>query len=233
MQGGSARNSRPSVLVADDHEMFRAGLAAVFKGELGFSHIIEANDLESAFLELERGQDIKLATLDLSMPGVEGAASLNAIRRRFPDLLLVVFTASSARKDILAALAAGVHGYIPKALGVRQIAGALRHVLEGDIYVPASLAKIDASLDTVNGTMRGGERPAEDLTPRQRAVLIGISEGKSNKEIARALGLTESTVKVHVHALFRALDVHNRTSAAAALQRLGPVLKPVKRSELG
>ena len=147
------------------------------------------------------------------------------VRELFPRTRVVVVSASQRRQDILMALEAGVHGYVPKGLGADDLAKALQLILEGFVYVPASLPEVPSARS--RAAARGAEaRPAGEaerlatLTPRQRDVLQLIVAGKSNKEIARALNLGEGTVKVHLAALFRNLGVNNRAAAAAAGARL-------------
>lgn len=206
------------VLVADDHDLFRSGLAAILHGSFKFAEVIQVDCFDAAIAVLRQRPEIKLVTLDPVMPGVDGALSLQGIRQTFPDVRLVVLTGSVSRASILAALAAGVHGYVPKTFGISQIALALQRILDGEIYVPPEITQLGTRDEVVPSPEVAPLAAATaGLTPRQRSVLAGIAEGKSNKEIARVLGLTESTVKVHVHALFRALAVHNRTSAAAII----------------
>jgi len=134
-----------------------------------------------------------------------------------------VVSGSKNRRDVLSALEAGVHGFISKGLGVTELAHALRLILDGVIYVPAAIATLPSG-DEQALVRRDPARPHKStlaiLTPRQRGVLELLVEGKSNKAIARDLGLGEGTVKVHMAALFRSLDVKSRTAAAVAGGRL-------------
>jgi DNA-binding NarL/FixJ family response regulator len=213
-----------TALVADDDEFFRMALVTILRSRLGFGEAIETGSLDEALERLGEMQDISLALFDLAMPGMESAASLAAVREGFPEIRIAVVSGSTRRQDILMALEAGVHGYVPKALGAAEVTQALKMILEGFIYVPASLADLSQS---------SPEKPifSEDaasipampdvrLTPRQREVLELIVDGKSNKEIARALNLGEGTVKIHLAALFRNLGVTSRAGAAAAGARL-------------
>ena len=132
---------------------------------------------------------------------------------------MVVVSASSRRSDILQALAAGVHGYVPKRLGVNELCRAFAHILSGEIYVPTSLAHVDDVTRSIEPplpnavTVTAGDDLA--LTPRQAQALALLVEGCSNKEMARRLGLGEGTIKIHVASLLRLLDVPNRVAAAA------------------
>lgn len=212
-----------SAIVADDHELFRAALAEILRREFGFGLVIEAGSLDDAVDLLGRTSNVAFASIDLAMPGMNGEASLLSIREEYPDIRLAVITGSERREDILLALDAGVHGYIPKTLKIAEIAAALRTILEGRIFVPPVLAN-----KAFPSTRRNQVAPAvphapprlSGLSPRQRAVLDLISLGKSNKEIAHELRLAEGTVKVHVSALFRTLGTHNRMGAVAAIARL-------------
>lgn len=212
-----------SAIVADDHELFRAALAEILRREFGFGLVIEAGSLDDAVDLLGRTSNVAFASIDLAMPGMNGEASLLSIREEYPDIRLAVITGSERRDDILLALDAGVHGYIPKTLKIAEIAAALRTILEGRIFVPPVLAN-----KAFPSTRRNQVAPAvphapprlSGLSPRQRAVLDLISLGKSNKEIAHELRLAEGTVKVHVSALFRTLGTHNRMGAVAAIARL-------------
>ena len=187
----------------------------------GSALVIEADSLDDALDHIGRTPDLAFASIDLAMPGMNGEASLLGIREEYPDLRLAVITASERREDILLALDAGVHGYIPKTMRIAEIAAALRTILEGRIFVPPMLAT--KSLQPTRRAQAVATPAAprlNGLSPRQKAVLNLISLGKSNKEIAHELSLAEGTVKVHVSALFRTLGAHNRMSAVAAIARL-------------
>lgn len=211
----------PIVVIADDDEFFRMALGTILTKQLGFAQVIEAASLDEALEQLGRHPQTSVALFDLAMPGVQSPANLKAVRERFPHTRVVVVSASSSRHDILAALEAGVHGYVPKCLGVVELAAALRTILEGTIYVPPSLTDMplptngtDAGHpDPVTGSKRG---PNGSLTTRQKQVLDLVIQGQSNKEIALSLRLGEGTVKVHMAALFRFMNVKTRAAAAVA-----------------
>jgi DNA-binding NarL/FixJ family response regulator len=212
-------------LIADDDEFFRMALRSILQARLGFAQVIETGSLDEAIERLSDLGGADLALFDLAMPGMESAASLRAVRECFPELTIAVVSASSRRSDILQALETGVHGYVPKSLGAKDLAEALEAIDSGTIYVPASLADVSgegAPLSALSA-QREPDEPSlawEGLTPRQRNVLGLLVQGYSNKEIARALNLGEGTVKVHVAALFRVLRVTSRSAAAAAGARM-------------
>lgn len=211
-------------LTADDDEFFRIALREILTKRLGIGEVIETSSLDEALESLSQNRKITVALLDLSMPGMESPASLRAVRELYPETRVVIVSSSERREDIITGLEVGVHGYIPKGLGVEELAGALQLVLNGTVYVPPSLPNILSKNDgvavfnRVPSTRTG--RDLSMLSVRQREVLELLVVGKSNKEIARALNLGEGTVKVHLAALFRNLDVNNRASAAAAGARL-------------
>jgi DNA-binding NarL/FixJ family response regulator len=195
--------------------LFRAALAELLKRDLGFGVVHEVASLDEAIERLDQDDTVSFACFDLKMPGMNDAASLSAIRDVFPDLCMIIVSASERREDILQALASGIHGYIPKALKINEIKTALQTILAGGIFVPPVLAKNGPSTQTPEN------RPLNvALSPRQTDVLQLMAAGYSNKEIARKIGLSEGTVKVHVSALYRALNAHNRVTAVAAMSRL-------------
>ena len=210
-------------LIADDDEFFRMALATILTSKLKFAEVVQAASLDEGVEKLSARNDISLALFDLAMPGMESPANLRAVRDCFETLRVAVVSSSKNRQDILSALEAGVHGYVPKGLGVADLAHALQLIVDGVIYVPPSIADLPA---------QGAPAPSREappptpksalatLTPRQRGVLALLVQGKSNKAIARDLDLGEGTVKVHMAALFRSLGVRTRTAAAVAGGRL-------------
>jgi DNA-binding NarL/FixJ family response regulator len=203
-----------TVLIADDHEVFRFGLASLLRHSLGVAAVLEAETFEEALARLGDPR-VKLAIFDLGMPGLSGPRNLAEVRARRPDVRVVVLSASDAREDILAALEAGVHGYVVKSERTDPLIERLRYVLSGEIYVPPALAERPSRPLEKAEARKQGALPLDTLSDRQLQVLRGLVEGMSNKEIARSLALSEGTVKMHLAALFRALGASNRAHAAA------------------
>ncbi|MDZ5696191.1 response regulator transcription factor [Chelativorans sp. M5D2P16] len=212
-----------TALVADDDEFFRIALRTILKSELGFADVIETGSLEEAVEQLAVHDEIALALFDLAMPGMKDAGSLEAVRDFRRDMRIAVVSASTRKSDMLTALSAGVHGYVPKGLGAAELAAALGRVLDGAIYVPPEIAardKGDEPREEPEPSKGPESRVIDSLTPRQRDVLVLLVDGLSNKEIARKLQLGEGTVKIHLAALLRSLGVRNRQAAAATGARL-------------
>jgi len=206
-------------LLADDHPLMREGVRQVLSQLEPPVEIIDAHDYPSLFAQTALHADLDLALVDLNMPGFVGMQGITQYRSRFPDIPLVVLSASESSNDIRDALAAGALGYIPKAASTAVMLAALRKVLAGDIYVPACLGEANGGLHTV--------APADfealqhsGLTARQLEVARLLAQGCANKAIAGMLAMSEGTVKVHIAAIFRALNVTNRTEAVLAIQRL-------------
>lgn len=215
--------SHRTALIADDDEYFRMALATILSERLGFGAVIETASFDEAVERLQQVDGVSLAIFDLSMPGIDSPAALRAIRESFDVARLVVVSASRSRDDVLASLQAGAHGFVSKCQGAGELESALRRILAGMLYVPSTLAVLDTdSGSAVDGPPASAHPQTGQprLTPRQRDVLDMLVEGKSNKEIARALELGPGTIKVHLSALFRNLGVANRAAAAVAGVRL-------------
>lgn len=202
------------VLLADDHPLFREGVKPVLHKLGPQLQILEAIDYPSAFATMHQAGEVDLALIDLYMPGMSGVEGVIRFRAAFPDIPLVVLSASEQAEDIHRLLTAGALGYISKSSPSEVILGALRLVLAGGVYIPPSLLNHHGSAE------RDPLRPAP-LTTRQVEVLRELAKGQSNKQIATALEVTEGTVKIHLAAIFRILKVNNRTEAVLVAQKMG------------
>lgn len=213
-------------LIADDDEYFRMAIMGILRETLGFPTVIETGSFDEAVEQLGQIGRVAFAIFDLSMPGIESPVALREIRDNFDVDKLVVISASQSRTDILQSLEAGAHGFVAKGQGIASLKGALQQIVNGEVYVPRALTDLpaDARKGMALPPSVGAQTRLPQLTPRQVDVLEMLVEGRSNKEIARALSLGRSTVKVHMAALFRKLGVGNRAAAAAAGARVLPHL---------
>jgi DNA-binding NarL/FixJ family response regulator len=208
------------LLIVDDHPVVRDGLAALLR-QLGPEvTVLMAEDGSRGLGLVDAHPDLDLVVLDLAMPGSDGFATLHEFGRLQPQLPVVVVSSSEDQRDVRRALASGALGYIPKSAPPRTILAAVKFVLAGNVYVPTLLAQNSASVGEEAGD-ESARRSNVSLTGRQLEVLRLLREGRSNKEIGRKLGLSEKTVKVHVTALFKALNVANRIQAAAMADKVG------------
>ena len=202
------------ILVADDHALFREGLRQVVQqlapGCAAATQMLEAHDWQSALTQMAAHPDIALALVDLSMPGMESFAGLTLLLERAETIPLVVVSASESVLDMKRALDAGAVGYLVKSETAAVMLGALRLVLAGGMYVPPRLV--------LSG--KGNGRLPFGLTQRQFAVLQALVQGKSNKVIAQDFDLSVATVKAHVSAIFKALNVRSRAEAMRVLEKV-------------
>ena len=222
------------ILIADDHALVRQGLRQLLADDelglpsaLGDLSFLEADGFDAA-LEVLATNGADLLLIDLSMPGMAGANSLRALREAHPNTKIVVITGWEDRATMLDCLGAGVHGYVPKSFATDQIVKAIQVILGGGVYVPSEIANLNGS-ESTNGS-GGKDKPHPSLPPtvpglarftkRQLDVLQLLGQGRSTKEIARALELSEGTVKVHLAAIYRGLNARNRTEAVALASKL-------------
>lgn len=201
------------VLVADDHPLVRDALCRAVQALDAVVRVVEAADFDGALGQLQ-GQRLDLALIDLQMPGMDGVQGVKRLRAAAPDLPLVVASGQDDAATIRAVLACGVAGFIPKTSSAELLLQAVRVVLAGGVFVPQRV------LDQPPVQADGGADLA-GLTPRQLEVLRALCRGQPNKLIARELGLTEGTVKIHIAAILRALQVRNRTEAVVRAGQLG------------
>jgi DNA-binding NarL/FixJ family response regulator len=206
------RNSM-KILIADDHVLFREGLRQMLLQLSEEVTVIEAADHEGVLRLAAQHADADLALLDLNMPGKEPLAALTAILAQSPTIPIVVLSASENLDEVRRVLDIGAMGFIPKSETAKVILSALRLVLSGGIYIPPILMQKNAVL--------GGRGGAVGFTPRQQQVLQRLIMGKSNKEIGREMSLSDATVKVHLAAIFRSLNVNSRAEAVRVVEQRG------------
>lgn len=210
------------VLTVDDHSVFRAGLGPVLKRLDPDVKVMEAHDFDSALKSAEDHPDLDLILLDLLMPGMDAFEGLTAIRRLVPHVPLVVVSMLEDREDVLRAVELGALGFIPKTAGLDEMYDALRQVMSGTIYLPPAILR----KTTAGGTGRPPEPTApktaaawNSLTKRQRDVVPLLARGMTNAEIADELGVSESTVRLHVSTIMERLQLSNRTQVAVWADR--------------
>ena len=202
------------LLIVDDHPLFRDGLAALLRQSGPEATVIQASTTEEA-LRIADEQIIDAVFMDLMMPGLSGEGAIREFARRHPDLPVIVLSSSESPHDVRRVLNAGASGYIPKSATAQTVVSALNLVLSGNVYVPPLL--IAATSRASGPGPHAGQNSIAQLTDRQVDVLRYLRDGLTNKEISANLGIAEKTVKVHIAAIFKTLNVVNRTQAAKFL----------------
>jgi DNA-binding NarL/FixJ family response regulator len=203
------------ILLADDHEMVRLAMRHALASLAESVEWLEAANAED--VERLAASDPDLALLDLHMPGSDGVPWIGRLRARCPTLPVIVVSAEESPPLVRELIACGVAGFIPKSDTAAVILQAVRLVLSGGTYAPLRL--LGGGLAASGGEAARTESSELGLTQRQREVLALLARGLPNKRIARELGLSEGTVKVHLLSIFRALEVSNRTEAVVAAQK--------------
>jgi DNA-binding NarL/FixJ family response regulator len=204
------------LLIADDHPLFRGALREAVSGLLERVDISEAGTFDEVVELLERGGDIDLVLLDLTMPGVRGFSGLMYLRAQYPSVPVVVVSANDDPAVIRRCMEFGASGFIPKTLGVEEMRAAIARVLEGGVWTPPDVdLKAGTDAETADLMAR-----LSTLTPQQVRVLMMLSEGLLNKQIAYNLSVSEATVKAHVSAILQKLNVESRTQAVIAAAKI-------------
>ncbi|MFL5403417.1 MAG: response regulator [Gemmatimonadales bacterium] len=201
-------------MAVDDHPIFRGGLAALLAAYPDLKLVAEAGDGRKA-VELFRVHRPDVTLMDLSMPVMGGAEAIRHIIAEFPDARIIALTSWDGDGDIHRALDAGARGYLLKDVVSNEVADAIRSVHRGGRVLPPTVAQRLAEFT-----------PRIDLTDRELEVLTHLAQGKSNKEIAIALGRTEATVKVHVLHILQKLDAADRTEAVTIGLKRGLIHLP-------
>ncbi len=205
------------ILIADDHPLVRDALRSAVLYSCQAQEIHEAGCLDETVGMLRAKGELDLVLLDLNMPGMNGLSGLLSLRSQFPAVPVAVVSAHEDRKVMLEAVRCGAAGFIPKSTPRDAIAGALRRILAGEIYLPAS---VEEGVDAEDEETAEIARRLATLTAQQLRVLEMLGTGKLNKEIAFELSITETTVKAHVSAILQKLKVYSRTQAVVFANRL-------------
>lgn len=208
------------VLLIDDHPLILSALQSVIGGLVDELSMASAASARAARERLAEDEPFDLVLLDLHLGDADGFDLLAEFRAAHPALPIVVLSASDRHGDVMRALDLGAMGFVPKRASTTLLADALQRVLAGEIYMPPQTLRSAASVGEAAPQQAVEAALLRSLTPRQREVMALLMEGKSNKLIARALGLSVETVKDHVAALLRALNVSTRTQAVLAIGQL-------------
>jgi DNA-binding NarL/FixJ family response regulator len=205
-----------TILIADDHPLFRGALRQALGSLMPHATVIEASGLDEVMAAMGRERDLDLILLDLTMPGVQGFSGLMYLRAQHPDVPVVIVSATEEALVIRRALDFGASGFIPKSLDAEHIGAAVNAVLAGETWTPPDI-DVSAAEDKETGEL---VRRLARLTPQQVRVLMMLSEGLLNKQIAYELTVSEATVKAHVSAILQKLGVDSRTQAVIAAARI-------------
>ena len=204
------------LIIADDHPLFRDALRQAVASVVNSAKIDEAGSFEELTALLEQDSDVDMVLLDLSMPGISGFSGLIYLRAQYPAIPVVIVSASDDGSTIRRSLDFGASGFIPKRFGVDTLRDAITKVMEGDVFVPPD-TDLTAAADPEQTRLRDR---LVTLTPQQVRVLMMLSEGLLNKQIAYELGVSEATVKAHVSAILQKLGVESRTQAVIAASKI-------------
>jgi DNA-binding NarL/FixJ family response regulator len=204
------------ILIADDHPLVRGALRQAVANAVAGADIVECGALADVTKALEANSEVDLILLDLAMPGVRGYSGLMMLRSQYPSAPVVVVSGREERNVIRLCIDFGASGFIPKSTDMETMQMAIRSVLAGDLWAPA-----DVDLNSpVDRDTADSVRRLASLTPQQVRVLMMLSEGLLNKQIAYELSVSEATVKAHVSAILQKLGVESRTQAVIAAARI-------------
>ena len=214
---GEGMNSSATIIIADDHPLFRGALGQALGSAEGGPRIVEAADFDGARRAATEHPDADLMLLDLSMPGASGLTGLMMMRAEHQNIPVAVISASDDTTTIRRALELGASAFISKSSGIDEIRQAIDTVLEGGFWTPPGFdadREHDPEIETLIARLK-------TLTPQQTRVLGMIGEGLLNKQIAYELGVSEATIKAHVSAILLKLNVDSRTQAVIQMAKIG------------
>lgn len=208
-----------AILVVDDHVLFAEGLSRVLREGLPEHEVHFAHSVDEALAAIESGPDFALVLLDLGLPGGDGKWFIEGVYQRELDVPVAVLSATDDIERIEAALTAGALGFVPKCHHGAELLEALRTMLQGDLYLPASIRHALATRRAAGGKDAPHRRLG--ITDAQMRVLECLADGCSNGDIAQRVHVSENTVKSHLQVLFQTLGVSNRTAAVQQAREQG------------
>jgi DNA-binding NarL/FixJ family response regulator len=209
--------TRRRIIIVDDHPLFRSALRQTLAGGDPSIDVEEAGDLAGLSTALEADRDCDLVLLDLNVPGARGFSGLMLLRAQYPDIPVMIISAVEEAAVIRNAIDLGASGYLHKSVGPPEIRRAIETVLAGEMFVPELPEEEASPADDQQSALL--QRLAT-LTPQQVRVLMMLSDGLMNKQIAYELSISEATVKAHVSAILQKLDVDSRTQAVIAAGKI-------------
>lgn len=214
--GAPLNQTTTKIVIADDHPLVRGALREAVAGAVPGADIAECGDLEQLGASLGKSGGADLVLLDLSMPGVRGFSGLMYLRAQHPDTPVVVVSGNEDRSVMRRCIDFGASGYIPKTTDIEEMRGAIRAILDGKTWTPPDV-DLAAPADKETADL---VRRLASLTPQQVRVLMMLSEGLLNKQIAYELSVSEATVKAHVSAILQKLGVDSRTQAVIVASKI-------------
>ncbi|WP_413697790.1 response regulator [Pseudovibrio sp. SPO723] len=214
MKEHGVQTEKQNFVIADDHPLFRGAMRQTIEKLFTGASIIEVGSLEEVTQTLDREEDVDLVFLDLTMPGMRGFSGLMYLRAQYVGVPVLVVSATEDPATIRSCIEFGASGFIPKSLGVDVIQEAVSTVMAGGVWTPPD---IDLSVEDEASKMA---RRLASLTPQQVRVLMMLSQGLLNKQIAYELSVSEATVKAHVSAILQKLGVESRTQAVIAAAKI-------------
>jgi DNA-binding NarL/FixJ family response regulator len=203
-------------VIADDHPLFRDALRQAVMSVIPTAKIDETGSFEELTALLEQDAEVDLILLDLTMPGISGFSGLIYLRAQYPAIPVVIVSASDDVGTIRRSVDFGASGFIPKRFGVDTLRDAIPKIMDGDVWIPPD---VDLSSAADPEMTRLRDRLVT-LTPQQVRVLMMLSQGLLNKQIAYELGVSEATIKAHVSAILQKLGVESRTQAVIAAAKI-------------
>lgn len=222
-RGANRRRMEDQVrlLLADDHKLVREALSFYLRQAEHDLDIVQASDLDEARQKLATEQDLDIVILDLRMPGMNGLAGLEAVRRQAPGIPVIILSGNISQQETLEAVSRGAAGVISKDLGGTALVNALRLVLSGEIYIPSPVVSGIAAAGRGEDAAAGQRRALGNLSARELDVLRMLTRGCSNRRIADELGVAETTVKMHLRNAFEKLGARNRVEAVRVALNAG------------